>query len=344
MLRSATLMLLVGCGGRGVLIDSDPDPSNTTNDTDLSNTINDTDTDTDTDTDPTISTTTFPFDCNTVPPGEQTWQAAGEYGQAEDFDIDMDGYVGVAYNGNLMKRNQAGDVQVISPGVGGLTSGTRVLSTGDWVINDQNSGTVTLIDVVTGAQQVVSSAFTWPNGIEVDDNDHLFISDFSAGRIVRLDPYNPGDNEVLASGLNQANGIALSPDEQTLYSMESWTATIFAMDKQPDGSWGPVRVIHQDNAGNYQGMNVDYCGNIYWTNVLQGQGNTSNIERIRPDGTGFEVVARLPSWYVPNIRFGHGIGGFDVLKLYASDRDAGRLFEIDIGVPGRGHVGLRPLP
>jgi len=342
MLRLSLLTLVLGCGADGTAIPADSDGGGDA-DTDADSDA-DSDTDVDTDTDPTTTTTTFPFDCNAIPPGEQTWQAAGEYGQAEDFDLDMDGYVGVAYNGNLMRKNQAGDVDVISPGVGGLTSGTRVLSTGDWIINDQNSGTVTLIDHITGSQQVISAAFTWPNGIEVDDNDHLFISDFSAGRIVRMDPYNPNDNEILATGLNQANGIALSPDEQTLYCMESWTANIIALDKGPNGQWSAPRILHHDPNGNYQGMNVDYCGNVYWTNVLTGLGDTSNIERIRADGTNFEVVAVLPSWYVPNIRFGHGVGGFDIYKLYASDRDAGRLFEINLGVPGRGHVGVRPLP
>lgn len=288
--------------------------------------------------DTAVPTTSTVWDCSTLPTVPVSYTALGDYSSAEDFDFDADGYVGVVYDTNLVAKNQAGDTRVISPGVGSWTSGTRVLSTGEWVVADSSTGAVLRIDPLTGSQTNVYTGFSWPNGIDVGANDMLFISDFSNGTVLRVDAHNPTDFEVIGGGLDLPNGVILSPNEETLYVVLSWTAALIAFDVIPGGGWSDPRMVYLDPGGNYQGLNIDICGNLYITDIRPG--GTSNILRVTPDGLHADVVVNLPSGYVPNIRFGHGVGGWDELKLYASDRDQGRIFEIDVGILGTPHVAL----
>ena len=39
--------------------------------------------------------------------------------------------------------------------------------------------TLTLVDGTNGSKTVLSSAFNWPNGIDIDDQDNLYVSDSS---------------------------------------------------------------------------------------------------------------------------------------------------------------------
>ena len=246
------------------------------------------------------------------------------------------------YQSALVLKNRAGDyTNIISPNISSWTSGTRVLSTGDYVVADSNSGSVTRIDHATGSQVDLASNFQWPNSIDVGSNDDLYISDFSTGEVVRMNAWNPDDNEFIGGGLDQANGVALSPDEQTLYVIESWKATVVAFDRDPGGNgWnGPRMIVYIPN-GNFQGLNVDYCGNLYITDVWIDNQDYSNILRATPDGASVEIVTQIPSWYVPNLRFGTDIGGWVRTSLYASDRDLGKIYEFDVGMPGRAHPAI----
>jgi len=171
----------------------------------------------------------------------------------------------------------------------------------------------------------------WPNGIEVDSNDHVYVSDFTGdGFIARFDPYNPEDWEVVVNHITLPNGIILSPDEQYLYVASS-SGEIIVIERNPDQSWGQARLL-VNSGGSPQGINIDICGNVYWTD------GTDQILRSTPDGSRVDVVAELNSGYLPNIRWGHDIGGWEIDHLYASDRFAEVMFDIEIGIPGKRHV------
>jgi sugar lactone lactonase YvrE len=285
----------------------------------------------------TTTTTTVTVDC-TLPlaPAPVPFTTVGNYSTSEDFDFDSNGYLGVVLNSNLVGKSYVGAQTVIAPGLGSLTSGTRVLSTGDWVIADNGDGSLIRVDILTGGRTALSTAMSWPNAIEVGSNDMLYVSDFSTGRVFRINAYDPNDSEVVAEGLDQANGVALSPDEQTLYVIESWTADVLAYDKDPSGvGWHGPRVMLYEAGGDYQGLNVDACGNLYVTNAL---GGNSPIIRVSADGSQIDTIAMLPTGYPPNLRFGSGVGGWDRSILYVSDRDQGRLFGLEVGIAGKEHV------
>jgi hypothetical protein len=59
------------------------------------------------------------------------------------------------------------------------------------------------------------------------------------------------------------------------------------------------------------------------------------VWRISPAGE-IELLANLPSGWIPNIKWGRGVGGFSKDIMYVADRDPElrRLFAISVGVPG----------
>jgi sugar lactone lactonase YvrE len=80
--------------------------------------------------------------------------------------------------------------------------------------------------------------------------------------------------------------------------------------------------------GGIDGLGVDACGNVYASEYVYG-----NLWRISPAGE-MELLANLPSSWIPNIKWGRGLGGFSSDVMYVADRDAQRLFGIYVGVPG----------
>jgi hypothetical protein len=62
---------------------------------------------------------------------------------------------------------------------------------------------------------------------------------------------------------------------------------------------------------------------------------SSRVFRWTADGEGPEVVVTLPSWWIPNMDFGSGLGGWEETRLWVDTRDTDELDGLDIGLPGR---------
>lgn len=90
--------------------------------------------------------------------------------------------------------------------------------------------------------------------------------------------------------------------------------------------------------GGIDGLGVDACGNVYATEYTSGV-----VWRIDPQGE-LEQLARLPSMWIPNVKWGHDLGGFSSTTLYVADRDHGRLFALPVGVPSATAVLERGTP
>lgn len=78
-----------------------------------------------------------------------------------------------------------------------------------------------------------------------------------------------GKVSLLTATLKAANGVALSPDEKTLYAADYGDKKVYAYDVQPDGSTSGERVFvdfkGDKGPGNPDGMKVDHEGNLYTT-------------------------------------------------------------------------------
>lgn len=81
-------------------------------------------------------------------------------------------------------------------------------------------------------------------------------------------------------------------------------------------------------AGGIDGLGVDSCGNVYASEYTNGR-----LWRVSPEGQ-VELLATLPSSWIPNIKWGRGVGGFSSDVMYVADRDLSRLFGVQVGVTG----------
>lgn len=140
-----------------------------------------------------------------------------------------------------------------------------------------------------------------------------------------------GEDRLIATGLVSPNGVIFSPDYQTLYVGSFGSGRIYAIDRLGPDTFDEPRVLVQQQglSGGFDGINVDICGNVYVTECGPGQ-----IARITPDGEAVLAVD-LPSGWIPNMRWGNHIGRWHENTLYVSDRDQGRLFALEIGIPGK---------
>ncbi len=144
--------------------------------------------------------------------------------------------------------------------------------------------------------------------------------------VYRLDP--DGQIELLTSELTRPNGIALSPDEATLYVGDSrrW----MAYDVQPDGSISNARVFFDasdiEGAGGADGMKVDSQGNLYCT----GPGG---VLIFTPDGKHIGTIQ--PTEQPANVAWGDDDGK----TLYMTARTG--LYRIRLNIQGLLPAGTR---
>lgn len=96
----------------------------------------------------------------------------------------------------------------------------------------------------------------------------------------------------------------------------------------PGSCQGGACVAFEPSGGGIDGMGVDACGNVYASEYVFGK-----VWRISPEGD-LELLTELPSSWIPNIKWGRGLGGFSRDTMYVADRESGRLFGVYVGVPG----------
>jgi gluconolactonase len=193
------------------------------------------------------------------------------------------------------------------------------------------------VSLATGGSITALSGLDFPNGLEVGEDGKAYVSEYSAnGRVRMFDPYT-GDSETILE-IAHPNGLALSPDEQTLYvavseAQFSGSARVVAIERDGGGDWdaSTLRIVYEAD-DLLDALAVDVCGNVYVTTY-----RTGHVLRLWTDGTVEELVD------LPNVswegycaaRFGNGIGDWSRSTLYVSDRYG--VYMIDVGIDGR-HV------
>jgi gluconolactonase len=137
------------------------------------------------------------------------------------------------------------------------------------------------------------------NDFAVRADGTIYVTDFGGGKdnrnIIKIAP--DGKATVVPSNFQQANGLALSPDETVLYVAEYRGQALKAFDVTADGSLSNERVFvdfKSDGNGRCDGLKVDEQGNVYTT----GPGG---IWVISPKG---EKLARLDVKSAANLAFG----------------------------------------
>jgi sugar lactone lactonase YvrE len=191
-----------------------------------------------------------------------------------------------------------------------------------------NNQTLFRVDLATGAQVTVVSGFGYATGIDIHPDGHVFIGD--ADRIKRVDPYT-GEVAVVFRRDEPGfiNGISFSESFEALYfgtRDEIWRVAVDA-DGVPTAS--PERLwTAPSGSPELLGLGVDACGNLYGLSggrLLRFSGGTGAPELLM-DGGGFTT----------NLQWGSGIGGWDALAVYVTDRGGDSpYYEVDVGVPAK---------
>ncbi|MCP5117233.1 MAG: SMP-30/gluconolactonase/LRE family protein [bacterium] len=216
-------------------------------------------------------------------------------------------------------------------------SGLAFDSEGRLVVAEVSTGRrreprVTRTDMTTGSEEVLATSyqgqpFNGPNDVAVDSRGNVFFTDpgdSAPAGVYRIDLDGSLTRILTAPDIEWPNGIAISPDDRTLYLGESSSAEdgnrlIRAYDLARDGSVSNMRVVFLYQGGHGpDGIALDIEGNLY---VAAGSnrrwrqdgpvGLRPGIHVISPEG---QVLRVFPVYedYITDCAF----GGPDGKTLY----------------------------
>ena len=132
---------------------------------------------------------------------------------------------------------------------------------------------ITRTDLRTGALEVLADnyqgmPFRGPNDVTIDGKGRVYFTDTAGGAVYRIDAPGQIARVLAAPDVERPNGLQISPDDKTLYIIESGAAPagarmIRAFDLQPDGTARGGRIHFNFPGRSADGMSVDVQGNLY---------------------------------------------------------------------------------
>ena len=218
-----------------------------------------------------------------------------------------------------------------------------------------SAGRVTRTELRTGRVEVLASTFNGfplaaPNDLCLDEQGRVYFTsrpgakdprEGNVNAVYRID-VDGSLHQILAwPNIHMPNGIATSPDNKTLYVVEThpnsgYHRDIRAYDLQPDGSLSRERVVINFYPGRSgDGMRIDAEGNLYIAAGLHKTRGSSETLDTRP---GIHVVSpegkllafrETPVDTVTNCAF----GGPDLKTLYVTCGP--HLLSIRTQIPGK---------
>lgn len=222
--------------------------------------------------------------------------------------------------------------------------------------NSDGGRRMTRTDLATGKVEVLTDRFEGlrynaPNDVAARSNGQIFFTDpcysfretmqLTHESVYRIDPDGHVVRVLTQPQIQRPNGIALSPDEKTLYVVDSCPVVggnrkIWRFDLSADGTPSNARVVHDFAPGRGgDGMAVDRDGTLYIAAGItrpRGPHETADVPPgiyvMTPEG---ELRGRIPvpEDVLTNVTF----GGDDLRMLYIT---AGKtLFAVRVAVPGK---------
>jgi len=132
---------------------------------------------------------------------------------------------------------------------------------------------ITRTDLGTGALEVLvdnyqGMPFRGPNDVTIDNKGRLYFTDTAGGAVYRIDAPGQVARVLTTPDVERPNGLQISPDDKTLYIIESGPAPagprmIRAFELLPDGTARKGRVLFDFPGRSADGMSVDVQGNLY---------------------------------------------------------------------------------
>jgi gluconolactonase len=207
-------------------------------------------------------------------------------------------------------------------------------------------GSIQRVDLQSGKVEAVvdkcgEHRLNGPNDLVFDKQGGLWFTDLGKRRHRDMDLgglyyLKPGMKEIVegAFGTMPANGIGLSPDENTVYVAETPTARLWAYELSSPGEVKPRDPIYRGERGKpivglggyqmFDSLAVEASGNVCVATLISGC-----ISVIAPDGT---LVEQVPTGdrMTTNIAF----GGPDLKTAYITLSGKGELVAMDWPRPG----------
>jgi len=211
------------------------------------------------------------------------------------------------------------------------------------VTRTEANGTLTVL-----AEKYEGKRLNSPNDLTVDAKGRIYFTDPRYGNrdgleldkesVYRIDP--SGELVRVIADVERPNGIAVSPDQKTLYVVDNnpsrgGARKIYAYVLRADGSVGARRVLHDFGTGRGgDGMCLDREGNAYVTAGLnagfspeQDSSVKAGVYIVSPQGKAIGFI-RVPEDSVTNCTF----GGPELKTLYITAGTA--LWRIDLNTRG----------
>ncbi len=178
-------------------------------------------------------------DCDGAPLPLEAASLTGFTG-AEDFAFDADGYlVSVDLSGDLVGVRKDGTRRLILPDLSEFAAGTRFHPDGELLVHAADRGELVAVNPATGGSRVVLGGLEYPNGLEVDAEGFAYVAEQASGRVRRVDT-DSGAFTFVAHGLYNPNGLAFSPDEQTLYIGSFGAGVVWQVTRDGEGWTEPT--------------------------------------------------------------------------------------------------------
>lgn len=275
-----------------------------------------------------------PIDCTLLTPADQiTYTESNAIVTEEDFDFDANGYLLTQRSSDLQGIDRYGVSHAVAPSVGVDATGIRSVLNADIVVAQPSTGSIRLVDPISGGSLTLLGGLSNPNGLEAGEDGMVYVTENSnGGRVRRVDPVT-GDAEVLFP-LAFGNGITLGPQDQAMYitssdSFFTGDTRIVAVYRGLDGDWDPATMTVLYTYPGYVGsITSDACGNVYGVEYSSGR-----VFRLDPSTGAVEMLVDLDkNGSYSALHFSPGLGGWSAESLYVTSR--GWLFELPMGVPG----------
>lgn len=237
--------------------------------------------------------------------------------------FDKDGTIGVV--------KSSGTVSLfINLPEGSTANSIKFDSRGSMYLADFTGHNVLKVDMKTKAvtQYVHDDRFNGPNDIIVNRKDQIFATDpdwkARTGQLWRIDA--GGKPVLLTSDMGTTNGIALSPDEKTLYVSETVQAKVWAFDIDEAGNISNKRLFAEFPDFWLDGMACDNQGNLFVTRYNKGV-----IAILSPEGRLLREV-QLKGKKCSNLVF----GGRKGRTVYVTLQDRKGMEKFVAENPGKG--------
>ena len=279
-----------------------------------------------------------PVDCANLPAGPFAIDFVGPVFAdtgSEDLAMTGDGsFVGTSGNRLLESDENGVTSEFISP-LPSATFGMRFNIDGDLLFVADDGDTIERVS--NGVLDTyIDAGFIFPNGIFPDRNGDLWVTDFSADTVSRVNADLTVD--VIATVQNQANGVWFDEDRSVVFWTIYGPSQLWRADIDAEGNPGaPIPVA--DLTGSSDGIAMDECGNAYV--VDQAGGGPCRIDRVFLDAAGdvgpggVEEIASAGDVGngCANGAFGVGFGDENDRSLFVTGL-SGDVYRIHLGVGG----------